>query len=866
MIGARLGKYEILSKLGEGGMGEVWRARDEQLHRIVALKILPPDLASDPSRRARFEQEARVVAALNHPNIVAVYEFGEDRGQAFLASEFVDGETLRAVIDRGRIPVRRATEIAIQIADAMAAAHSAAIVHRDLKPENIMLTAASGSVKVLDFGLAKQTLAVASDKTVTMGAVTQPGTVMGTVGYMPPEQVRGTNADHRSDIFSFGAILYEMLAGARAFQAESQVETMNAILHADPPELAADASIPAPLANIIRRCLEKRPEQRFQSTADLAFALRSVSGSTISQAQPASQIMVTPAVPQSPSRRWVWLAAAAGAGIALFGAGFYVREKALHQEPPQFQRLTFRRGLVRSARFTPDGRSVVYTANWDGQKSHTFLSIPGDPESRDLNLPEDSKLLAVSANSEVAFLENSNTLARGSLSGGQMRPQLEGVIDADWSPDGSSLAVLRMVNGKARLEYPVGKVLVDQLTYPYFAIRISPDGQRIGYAAYAGNGSQVGIGVIDLPDGKPRILGVVSGQTVVIDAPTVSWSPDGNEIWFRSFNADEWGTLYAIDLKGHKRLVQRFPSHATIFDVAHDGRLLLRTDSTQDGILAKGPGDTAERDLSILDSGILEGISDDGSLIAASVTGEAGGSKGSIYTRRVDGSAPIRVGDGHAFVLSPDGKWISGFTTTDGSNRQFRLLPTGAGEERPVNLPALAIAAPLGWAGEEKYVVVGVEKGKDYAKSWRCFLWDARANTVRPVCPEGVPDDLMPVSPDHKWVLSQTPGGAQVAMYPVDGGEPKIAAGFDPKKDYTTGWRSDSQSIYVTSMSNSAPKPEFLVDSLNVFTGKRTRFMEVHPSRPVDEVEFLRITPDGRAYAYNYNVRLSDLYVASGLK
>ena len=875
MVGSRLGKYEILSKLGEGGMGEVWRARDEQLHRIVALKILPPELARDPSRRARFEQEARVVAALNHPNIVAVYEFGEDQGQAFLASELVEGETLRAVIERGRIPVRRATEIATQIAEAMAAAHVAGIVHRDLKPENIMLTTASGSVKVLDFGLAKQTLAANSDKTVTMAAVTQPGTVMGTVGYMSPEQVRGTNADHRSDIFSFGVILYEMLSGARPFQAESQVETMNAILHADPPEPAPDAAIPPALLTIVRRCLEKKPEQRFQSAADLAFALRSISGSAISQAPATVQTTVPvpmPQLPEPPSRRWLWPVAAAVAGCAMFAAGFYVRERTLRQDLPQFQRLTFRRGLVRNARFTPDGRSVVYTANWDGAKSHTFLSIPGDPESRDLNLPEDSKVLAVSANSEVAFLEppfssedGSGILARGSISGGQMRPQLDGVTDADWSPDGSSLAVIRMLNGKARVEYPIGKVLYTSAeNLPYFAIRISPDGQRIAYATYAGNGSQVGIGVIDLPDGKPRLLGVVSGQTVIIDAAAISWTPDSSEIWFRSFSPDESGTLYGIDLKGHQRLVHRFPGHANIFDIARDSRVLLRTESTELGILGKGPADKTERELSILESGILEGISDDGSMIAVSVTGEAGGPKGSIYTRKLDGSAPVRVGDGHAFVFSPDGKWISGYTVVEGNKRQFRLVPTGAGEERPMNLPALTFAVPFGWVGDEQYIVVGLEKGKEYPKAWRCFYWEARTNALRPVCPEGMPDDYMFVSPDHKWVLSKAPGSTQVALYPIAGGDAKIIPGFDPKKEYTTGWRSDSQSVYV--MANTGSKPEFSAESLNVFTGKRTPFLEVHPSRPVDEVEYLRITPDGRAYAYNYNNRLSDLYVASGLK
>src|SRR6202140_5138323 len=261
----RLGNYEVLEKLGEGGMGEVWRARDERLNRTVAVKILPPDLANDPQRRGRFEQEARALGALNHPNIVAVYDVGQENGRSYIVSELVDGESLRTSIDRGPLPVRKIIDYAVQMAEALAAAHELGIVHRDLKPENVMVTR-GGRVKVLDFGLAKQNVAVTSDKTATMAmALSQPGMVMGTAGYMSPEQVRGEPVDARSDIFSFGCVLYEMIAGKRAFEAPSSVEAMNAILNQYPPEL--DASPSPSLSSIVRRCLEKRPEQRFQSAA-----------------------------------------------------------------------------------------------------------------------------------------------------------------------------------------------------------------------------------------------------------------------------------------------------------------------------------------------------------------------------------------------------------------------------------------------------------------------------------------------------------------------------------------------------------------------------------------------------------------------
>ena len=340
MTGKLLGNYEIVDKLGEGGMGEVWRARDNRLNRTVAIKILPSEVAADPARRARFEQEAHSLAALNHPNIVTIYDVGQDDGRAYIVSELVDGESLRAVLDRGPLPARKAIDIAGQVADGMAAAHALGIVHRDLKPENVMVTR-SGQVKLLDFGLAKQSPAATGENTATM-ALSQPGTVLGTAGYMSPEQVRADKVDARSDIFSFGSMLYEMLTGRRAFAAASGVETMHAILKADPPEFEGElGKLPPALATIVRRCLEKQPEQRFQSAADLAFALRSISGTSITGAQ-AAVVAAAPATRQ----RWVWPVVAVSGAVALFAAGFILRDRTAHRAPPEFQRLTFRRGLV----------------------------------------------------------------------------------------------------------------------------------------------------------------------------------------------------------------------------------------------------------------------------------------------------------------------------------------------------------------------------------------------------------------------------------------------------------------------------------------------------------------------------------------
>src|SRR5271155_258650 len=278
--GTKLGPYEIVSLLGSGGMGEVYRARDSRLRRDVAIKVLPQALSLDADRMRRFEQEALATAALNHPNILAVFDIGTSEGSPYVVSELLEGETLRERLRSGSIPVRKALDYALQIAHGLAAAHEKGIIHRDLKPENLFITK-DGRVKILDFGLAKLTQAESGDHTSmpTMTHATEAGVVMGTAGYMSPEQVRGTAVDARSDIFSFGAILYEMLSGKRAFHGETAADTMSTILKEEPPELnETNRNVSPALERIVQHCMEKNPEQRFHSASDIAFDLEHLSG------------------------------------------------------------------------------------------------------------------------------------------------------------------------------------------------------------------------------------------------------------------------------------------------------------------------------------------------------------------------------------------------------------------------------------------------------------------------------------------------------------------------------------------------------------------------------------------------------------
>ncbi|MGH9391745.1 MAG: serine/threonine-protein kinase, partial [Vicinamibacteria bacterium] len=282
--GRRLGPYEILSPLGTGGMGEVYRARDTKLKREVAIKVLPESLAKDPEALARFEREAQAVAALSHPNILAIHDFGKHGGVTYAVTELLEGQTLRGKLDAAPIPRRQAVDYALQIARGLSAAHEKGVVHRDLKPENLFVTK-DGLLKILDFGLAKRIETAAAEEGTSRPAVsqhTEPGTVMGTVGYMSPEQVRGLPVDHRSDIFSFGAILYEMLSGERAFKRDTAADTMSAILREEPAELSESGrTIPPALDHIVRHCLEKDRDDRFQSAKDIASELQEVASGAI---------------------------------------------------------------------------------------------------------------------------------------------------------------------------------------------------------------------------------------------------------------------------------------------------------------------------------------------------------------------------------------------------------------------------------------------------------------------------------------------------------------------------------------------------------------------------------------------------------
>ena len=456
--GTRLGPYEIIGLLGAGGMGEVYRARDTRILRDIAIKVLPAVYSQDPERLRRFELEARSAGALNHPNIISIYDVGSHEGSPYVVSELLEGKTLRQLQEGKPLPQRKAIDLALQVANGLAAANDKRVVHRDLKPENLFITK-DGRLKILDFGLAKLTHPNHSDgaSMTALTTETRSAVVLGTVGYMSPEQVRGQLADHRSDIFSLGAVLYEMLSGQRAFKHSTSIETLNAILNEDPPKFPESSTKISPaIEKVMRSCLEKDAEHRFQSARDLALALEAVSESTGSSA----------VISSAPARRSIPRAAlyAAMALLPIVATiAFFTGRNTVNPAPlaaPAFRQLTFRRGTVRAARFGPDGNTIVYAAEWGGEKRELFSTFRGSLESRSLGI-SDANILSISSTSEMAIRLSTGTLAILPLGGGAPRELEKNVAQADYGPDGKSMAVIRVDEGKMSLQYPRGKVLYE---------------------------------------------------------------------------------------------------------------------------------------------------------------------------------------------------------------------------------------------------------------------------------------------------------------------------------------------------------------------------------------------------------------------
>ncbi|HMF10344.1 MAG TPA: protein kinase [Thermoanaerobaculia bacterium] len=849
LIGRNLGQYRITAAIGAGGMGEVYRATDARLGREVAIKVLPASVASDPERRKRFEQEARSASALNHPNILTVYDVGEIEGTSYLAMELVEGKTLRELLASAEpIPMKRLLDIATQTADGLARAHASGIVHRDLKPENLMVSR-DGFVKILDFGLAKLTEPISQDASglpTVLPSATEPGTVMGTAGYMSPEQASGQPVDYRSDQFTLGAILYEMATGKRAFHRKTGAETLVAVIREEPEPLGQAApKAPAPVRWIVERLMAKDPEERYASTKDLARELKSIRDHLTETSVSGG---IEAAEPVRPRRRG-WVAPAAAALVAGIAAGFFVHglTSAKAGTPVVLTQITYARGGLAGARFAPDSRTIVYSAAWEGLPLDTFTTRAGSSESRSLGLLG-AKVLAVSSTGELAvalkshFLfgfESVGTLARVPLDGGAPREVLEDVESADWSPDGKNLAVARLIGNRSRLEYPIGKVLYEASGW-VGDVRVSPEGSLVAFIDHPVRGDNIGtVKVLDT-SGKPRLAGpfAISG---------VAWSPQGDEVW-----SSGRSVISATTLSGKTRRVWNAPG-AFLKDLARDGRVLWALNASRREIVGYSAGEQAERNLTWLNWSFPKGISADGKIVLFE---EENIQPQGIYLRKLDGSPAVRIGDGDAWGLSPDGK--SALTKRDGVTSQFTLLPAGAGEPRP--LPETGLICQAGaWFPDGRHILI---MGREAGRGVRLFVQDISEGKPRAITPEGVSILFHTVSPDGRWIVATGPD-RRIFLYPVEPGEPRPVPGLVPE-DIPLRWTADGASLFVYRPS----APPLRVEKVNVKTGERTLWKEIRPPDPsgVQQVGPIEISPDEKSYVYSYRRVLDELYLATGLR
>ncbi len=892
--GVSLAHFRLVEKLGEGGMGEVWRAVDTTLDRQVAIKVLPPALAGDPERIARFEREAKALAALNHPNIAAIYGFPEATvggGESvaggervrFLAMELVPGDDLAQVVAEGPLPLREVLDAAKQIAAALEAAHDSGIVHRDLKPANVRRTP-DGRIKVLDFGLAK---ALEPAGTGGAGSGSGPGTgesrlatvtsagrgpgstvagvILGTASYMSPEQARGLPVDRRTDLWAFGCVLFEMLTGTKAFDGATITDVLASIVRGEPDWERLPADTPVPMRRLLRRCLEKDPKKRLRDAGDASLLLEEnpedARHVAAAPAAPATPVALTPAKPHFAHWRIPVVIALVAAVVA--GSGWWFAHRggsATVDRPTRFQRLTNSRGLLRAARFAPDGRTIVYSAAWNGPPIRLYLGRTESSDATPIALPP-AELLAVSKNGELAVAlglsyngwMGEGTLARASLLGGSPREILENVRAADWTPDGSDLAVVHRVNGLDQLEYPIGKVLYKSSGY-ISDIRFAPDGKHIAFADHPVYGDDLGdIAMVDLEGRKTTIA---AGFAAIHG---VMWDPSGHAVWYCAARGEGAAFQFAIgvtDLAGRLRTVQASMTQIELFDLAPDGRMLVGSQPQERNAVALLAGTADPRAVVVPgESSMVHAVAEDGSAVL--VTDQYGPEYLTYYVRAGQPGA-VRIGVGEGYSISPDNR-LALIGSAD--NRKLFVAPLGVGTTRPVPNPlAIAFESVPRWLTDGRRIVMIGRKGTEPA---RAHVLDTTTGAATPFGPPGVEWNSyapVPIAPgDSEAILGDTKGG--YLRCPLDGGAAVAVPGIRPG-DVVLNYSADGTALFVAG--TGVPIP---IVRLELATGRRTPWSSIVPPDAAGlRIATVAMTRDGRHWALSTARVLTDVFLAEGIR
>jgi Tol biopolymer transport system component len=833
--GVRLGPYEVLAFLGAGGMAEVYRARDERLKREVALKMVTEALSSDPDLLRRFEQEARLAGSLNHPNLVAVHDVGVHDGTPYFVTELLRGESLRARLARGPVPTSTALDWATQMARGLAAAHARGIVHRDVKPDNVFVCS-DGQVKLLDFGIAK--LAVPTgltgthdlmEATVTpTGGATRTGSVLGTPGYMSPEQLRGEPIDARSDIFSWAATVYEVLSGRRAFPGATLVESGYSILHRDPEPLPAE--VPTPVAEVVLRCLDKEPARRIQSASDLAFALEVVGHATGSTAR-----NVLPASRRKWSNRLVLLLVAAmlGGAAAVPFIRSPTRGSTVLARP-----ITFREGAVRGLRFTPDGRTVLFSASWQGETYRVYTTTLDSADYHPLDI-DDASIAAISHQGELAVIRHPSsppnyvgTLARLPGVGGAPREIAGNIVDADWAPNGVDLAVIRYVAKQWVVEFPIGHPVyrsIHQLRTP----RVSPNGDSVAFIEHPFWDDNAGGAYIVTPEGRKE--SIAEGWS---DITGLVWLPTGQLLLSGRELPGTGMAIFKVGLRQKPRVLFTGLGDIRVEDVSRTGRVLLLVVSNRKNIATANldTGKQAER-VGWFWYSSLAGVSDDGRAILFTDFSEGATSDYQVFIRKTPGSIPVRLGRGVSLALSPDGEWAASFQSEQPS--RLWLLPVGPEESRALDFPGLSFEwGPGQFTPDGKRVVL---LARDSA-GLRGHLIDLPTGGEHAVT--APLNCCLSMSPDGKSVAALPLDGV-VTVYPLDGGPPQPFPELGHR--WPVGWGRSG--LVVREPSLDFPLKFSRLDRAR---GALEAFATITAEQPVGVTRAFgaRVTPDEKMVAY----------------
>jgi Tol biopolymer transport system component len=798
--------------------------------------------AGDPELVRRFEQEARLAGSLNHPNVVAVHDVGLHEGSPFFVTELLQGESLRQRLSRGPIPRQTALEWAAQMAHGLAAAHARGVIHRDVKPDNVFITS-DGQVKLLDFGIAKLVEAARGgephgllDDTVTPAASdTRTGSVLGTPGYMSPEQVRGEPVDARTDNFSLGAVVYEMLSGKRAFPGATFVESGNAILHEEPAPLPE--GVPVPVAQVVRRCLEKDREQRFQSARDVGFAVDAVRPATGGVPSVAGREL------RVGRRRAGLLVLAVLGALAAVVAGVEAGRRLDREGQLEIRPLTFRRGSILTARFAPDGRTVHYSAAWTGSVPEIFSTTLDSPEARPLGLGA-AQLLSVSPSGElavalqpksIAFDTAWGTLARVPAMGGAPRELARDVGYADWAPDGERLAVARFEEGEGRLEFPLGTVLFRSqgwVSHP----RVSPSGDRVAFIDHDISGDWRGqVRVVDA-------AGRVETWSPLFDqALGLAWASGGTELLVsgRPQQVGEFTSLWGLRRKEVPRRLYRAPVDLFLADASPDGRLLVvATDWRREVEVWTGEGRNLTPEWS-LGWTLLMGLSDDGNTILLAEWLKNNRAFPSLWDRRRGVST--RLGKGRPLALSGDGHWV--LVEDEVYSGKLVLLPTGPGVPKVIGESGLNFIYSASFFRDgERVAVTARSRPNSPFQVWELNL---EKGPPRLITGESVGAEYVKVSPDQRYVLVNRLGGP-VTAFNIEGGEPIRVQAWGSTYS-PVGWLGDGSLL--------AFEP-FKVPSRVERFDPRSRtirpFATLVPNDPAGVQKFscVAVTPDGRTLAF----------------